>query len=255
MYKAISYTLIFLGIQLLISGLTAFGLQFTGHEDIQQSPYVLIISMLVSSLLTMGIFLHFGWAQASRAYMLSRPWIVIAWSVTAAIGTVIPSTVLQENMPQLPNLVEQELGSIMNTPGGYFIICLLVPLAEELVFRGAVLRALLAWRPQQCWAMIAVSSLLFALSHMNPAQMPHAFLIGLLLGWMYKRTGSIVPGVAFHWANNTIAYIVFRLYPNPDLQLIDILGSQRHVAAAVGFSLFILLPSLYQLHLWMKRAE
>lgn len=87
--------------------------------------------------------------------------------------------------------------------------------------------------------------------------MPHAFLIGLLLGWMYYRTGSILPGVAFHWVNNTVAYVLYNLYPNSasDMKLIDLFGTQRTVAAALLFSLFILLPALYQLHLRMRKAE
>jgi hypothetical protein len=103
--------------------------------------------------------------------------------------------------------------------------------------------------------MIALSALFFAIIHMNPAQMPHAFAMGLLLGWMYVRTGSIVPGVAFHWANNTVAYLLYRAYPSPDVKLVDILGDQTHVIMAVGFSLCILLPAIYQLAIRMKREE
>ena len=156
-------------------------------------------------------------------------------------------------MPELPNFVEEEMGGMMNARGGYFVICLLAPLVEELVMRGAVLRALLLWRKDRPWTMIAISAFLFALIHMNPAQMPHAFVIGLLLGWMFYRTGSIVPGVAYHWANNTAAFILFKLYPDPSTHLIDILGTQRNVAAAVAFSLLILLPAIYQLNIWMKK--
>ena len=102
--------------------------------------------------------------------------------------------------------------------------------------------------------MIAFSALLFSAAHMNPAQMPHAFIVGLLLGWMYYRTQSIVPAVAFHWSNNTIAYILFKLYPNPDVKLVEILGSQQHVLLAVLCSLMILLPAIYQLNMWMRKA-
>ena len=84
---------------------------------------------------------------------------------------------------------------------------------------------------------------------------PSAFLAGLLLGWLYYRTDSVVPGIVLHWVNNSIAYVVYNLYPDPDMQLIDLFGTQRHVAAAVVFSLFILLPALYQLHLRMKKAD
>ena len=126
------------------------------------------------------------------------------------------------------------------------------PFIEELVFRGAVLRALLQWTPRH-WVAIAVSALLFALAHMNPAQLLHPFLIGLLLGWLYERTGSIVPGIIFHWANNTVAYLLIRIYQDPDITITQIFGSQSRVMMAVGFSLLIFLPALYQLNQRMKK--
>jgi membrane protease YdiL (CAAX protease family) len=101
---------------------------------------------------------------------------------------------------------------------------------------------------------IAISAVLFALIHLNPAQMPHAFAVGLLLGWLYYRTDSVVPGVVYHWINNTTAYVVYNFYPDPSLHLIDFFGSQRSVAAAVMFSLFIFLPSLYQLNMRLRKA-
>ena len=73
---------------------------------------------------------------------------------------------------------------------------------------------------------------------------------------MYWRTGSILPGMAYHWANNSAAYVLYAFYPNPDIKLIDIFkGSEQHVYMALGFSLLILLPALYQLHLWMRHAD
>ena len=157
-------------------------------------------------------------------------------------------------MPELPNFMTEEFDMILKDRWGYLAVGLLAPIAEELVFRGAVLRSLLRWNANH-WLCIGLSALAFALVHGNPAQMPHAFIIGLLLGWLYYRTGSIIPGVAYHWMNNSIAYIMYNLYPDPDIHLIDILGSQRTVAAACLFSLFILLPALYQLHLRMKRPD
>jgi membrane protease YdiL (CAAX protease family) len=155
-------------------------------------------------------------------------------------------------MPELPNVAEQEFDLILKSRMGYLVVGLLAPLVEELVFRGAVLKALLRWK-QNPWVGIAISALLFALIHMNPAQMPHAFLIGLLLGWMYYRTDSIVPGVVYHWVNNTVAYIMYNLYPNPDLTLLDLFGSERAVMMALGFSFCIFLPALFQLNLRLKK--
>ena len=158
-------------------------------------------------------------------------------------------------MPELPNIVEQEFDMILQNRWGYLTIGLLAPLSEEIVFRGAILKSLLNSSRLPVWGAIALSALMFSLIHMNPAQMPHAFVIGLLLGWMYWRTGSILPGMAYHWANNSAAYVIYNIYPDSDIILSDIFGSTSRVLMAVGFSLLILLPALYQLNLWMKRAE
>jgi membrane protease YdiL (CAAX protease family) len=87
------------------------------------------------------------------------------------------------------------------------------------------------------------------------AQFFHAALLGLLLGWMYWRTGSIVPGVVLHWVNNSVAYIITRLWPDmADASLIDIFkGNEHNVWLAVGFSLLIFLPALYQLSIRLKK--
>ena len=141
---------------------------------------------------------------------------------------------------------------ILRNRYGYFVIGLMAPLAEDLVFRGAILRSLLNWNSRP-WVAILISAVLFSAAHMNPAQMPHTLLIGLLLGWMYYRTDSIVPGVVFHWVNNTVAYVVYNLYPNPDMTTTDLFGDGRPVLMAVGFSLCILIPSLLQLKLRMQK--
>ena len=87
--------------------------------------------------------------------------------------------------------------------------------------------------------------------------MPHAFLIGLLLGWMYYRTGSILPGILFHLVNNTVAYVIERMYPGSDeMTLKDFFGGdERAVIMSVVFSLLILLPSLFQLNLRMRKSS
>jgi hypothetical protein len=253
MQNALIYTFVFLAIQAMVPVLASLGLTITGHAELAHSPYMLIGISSVSSLLTILMFLRMRWAEASGDYLLSRPYMVICWSMLAAVGGVVPSMFIQEQLPELPNIVEEELAAMMSVKGGYFVICLLVPLAEELVMRGAILRALLMWKPERHWLMIVISALIFALIHLNLAQMPHAFVIGLLLGWMFYRTNSIVPTVVYHWVNNTVAFILFKLYPNSDLRLVDVLGTQQSVFLAVAFSLLILLPAIYQLHVWMKK--
>lgn len=253
MKKALSYTLIFIGLQMVITPLVVFIVPLIIGEKASNMNLLALIGMGLFAVVTTALFFRCGWTKASRSFLMSRPWAILFWCVLAAIGIIIPATAFLELLSELPNWIESGMAELIRLPGSYFVVCILAPLAEEVVFRGAILRALLAWKPDREWGMIAISALLFSAIHMNPAQMPHAFIVGLLLGWLYSRTGSIVPGVVFHCVNNTIAYLMTRLYPSEDLRLIDILGSERQVLMAVGFSLLILLPSLYQLYLSLRR--
>ena len=250
MKRALVYTIMFAAIQFLAGGVATLVVELLNGDS--TSATGLIVSSATASIVAVIIFLAARWTVVSRHWIQTRPWFVLFWCVMAALGILVPSTWLQEQMPELPNIAEEAFDTIMKDRMGYFIIGLLAPLSEEMVFRGAVLKSLLQWK-QNPWVGIVISAILFALIHMNPVQMPHAFLVGLLLGWMYYRTDSIIPGVVYHWVNNTVAYVMYNLYPDPDMTLMDLFGSQRAILMALVFSLCIFLPSLYQLNMRLKK--
>lgn len=216
---------------------------------------MLILASAVTSVAAGALFIWRRYADVSPTYLRSRQWGVFFWCALAAVGAIIPSAALQEFMPALPDYLGDTFRAIMGHHFGYITLCLLVPLVEEVVFRGAILRTLLRAFGNR-WAAILVSAVLFAVVHLNPAQMPHAFLVGLLLGWMYSRTGSILPGVAVHWVNNTVVYAFYIFHPySADMSLSALFGGDTvRVLMAVGFSLLIFLPAIYQLNMRMKPA-
>ncbi len=263
MFKALLYLFTFLaiqfGIQILVA--TVYVLA-TGHIEEDLPVWLYVVIMVATSIVTIAVFLSARWFRASRSYLQSGPWTVLAWSAIAALGAIVPSMCLQDLLPEwtgwakeLVDETERQLADLMLLgPVGYIVIALLPPVVEEMVFRGCVLHHLLEWKPRLRWLMIGVSALIFALVHMNPAQMPHAFLIGLLLGWMYARTHSIVPGVVYHWVNNSIAYAMFHLFQNPE-HVDDIFGpGLKAMLLALLFGLCILVPALFQLHKHMRPA-
>lgn len=252
MKNAIIYWFVFLALQLVAGGIVQGVYMLWKGPGAVLDATGTILTMMLFSVLAVALFLWQKWAVVSRHWIRTRPWIVLVWCVLAALGSIIPSAWFQDQMPELPNIVEEEFDMILRNRYGYFIIGLLAPLAEELVFRGAILRSLLKWNSRP-WVAILISAVLFSAAHMNPAQIPHTLLIGLLLGWMYYRTDSIVPGVVFHWVNNTVAYVIYNLYPNPDMTTTDLFGNGGPVLMAVGFSLCILIPSLLQLNLRMQK--
>ena len=244
------YLVVFAAIQIIVSFGDALSSVFGMKAD---DPIVLVALSATASIITLIIFLWRKWTPVGKTYIQSKPWATLIWSAVAAIGVVIPSVWLQEQMPALPDVAGETLTKIISTPGGYFVIALLAPVVEEVVFRGAILRALLSSMKSK-WGAICFTAALFALVHANPAQMPHAFLMGWLMGWLYMRTGSIIPAVVFHWANNTVAYLIAVAYPGDEVKLVDIFsGNETAVILSVVFSLCIFIPALFQLNIWTKK--
>ena len=86
------------------------------------------------------------------------------------------------------------------------VASLLAPLAEEVAFRGYVLSALRTRLPAR--AAVVGSAVLFAAMHLDPVRFPAVLVLGLYLGWLAWRSGSIWPAVAAHAVNNGLGALV-----------------------------------------------
>ena len=71
--------------------------------------------------------------------------------------------------------------------------------------------------------------------------MPHAMLMGILLGWLTMRTRSIIPAIIIHWLNNSFAFIAFQIWPESyDMSISDALGSWLPLAITVSVAIMSL---------------
>lgn len=159
-----------------------------------------------------------------------------------ALPVMILTNLGQEALlPNLPDLVGTDtFKGIMDNPLGLLTICVVGPLCEELLFRGGVQTDLTVHHSDQGWQMpIAISALVFSLIHLNPVQMPVAFLLGLLLGYAFWWTGSLVAPVCIHVFNNSLACLLSFLSPD-DESLIHILGGRMNAGILAVVSLFFL---------------
>lgn len=89
---------------------------------------------------------------------------------------------------------------------GVLNACIFAPIGEEIGFRGILLGGLLKTRCRP-WIAILISALVFALFHGLGANFVTALLFGILIGWLYWRTGSIIPGIIIHITNNSLTAI------------------------------------------------
>jgi len=89
--------------------------------------------------------------------------------------------------------------------GGILRIVIIAPIVEELIFRGVIMAGFS--RIYHPIFAIFFSALLFALFHLNPWQFPAAFTLGLILGWIRIRTGSVLACIAGHAIHNGLVFI------------------------------------------------
>jgi membrane protease YdiL (CAAX protease family) len=80
------------------------------------------------------------------------------------------------------------------------LLGMLVPLAEELLFRGLGFAAVPRFA-------VPVTATAFAIAHGLPALLPPVFVAGLALGELRRRTGSLWPGVAAHVTVNVLGIV------------------------------------------------
>ena len=101
--------------------------------------------------------------------------------------------------------------------------CIFGPTIEEICFRGIVLGGLLKTRCR-LWLAILISAFLFALLHGLGANFVTAILFGILVGWLYWHTGSIIPGLIIHITNNSLTAIDFSNQTNTFYLIILVVG-------------------------------
>ena len=95
--------------------------------------------------------------------------------------------------------------------------CLLAPLVEEAIFRGAIERRLLEkdWNP---WFAIVISAIIFAIPHFSLYTLFFS-CFGILVGWLYYRTRCIWPGILIHALYNSLVFVpgyLFSIFASSD---------------------------------------
>ena len=128
---------------------------------------------------------------------------------TLALGFMTDA--LSKILPQTPQWFEDMMNAIMDAPVWLTLISVSIfaPLFEEWLCRGLVLRGLL--QKKSPTFAICASAAFFAVLHMNPWQAVPAFVLGLLFGYVYYRTGSLKLTMLMHCVNNSFAVIMSRI--------------------------------------------
>ena len=150
--------------------------------------------------------------------------ITVALSFATMVSADLPNywnfklTTASPAMKSFYDMVTELLRQMTGGPlwSSFLLTAVFAPIFEEWLCRGMVLRGLLT-KMKPGWAIV-VSALFFALIHLNPWQALNAFIIGVVMGYVYYKTGSLWLTMLIHFVNNGTAVILSQI---PSLQEVD----------------------------------
>jgi sodium transport system permease protein len=139
------------------------------------------------------------------------PWGALASGLLIGLGSWVAAhlalgPLVEETPPPGPvfEAIEAAIATAAADPlgvVGLFVgVSVLPALCEEALFRGVLLAALRG-RVRTVTAVV-LSALAFSAFHLNPLQMPVTLVLGLVLGALVVRSGSLWPAVACHAVHN-----------------------------------------------------
>ena len=123
------------------------------------------------------------------------------------------------------------------------------PILEELLFRGMIYRRLRDF----CNAKLAIiiSAVFFGAFHGNLVQFVYAFIIGLMLAYVYEKMKTIWAPIVFHVGANLLSVLITELIPQSFLNVPVIISA---MAVCLALTVF-LLNYVYKYNVGIQPAE
>lgn len=87
----------------------------------------------------------------------------------------------------------------------FFMVAVLAPVFEETLFRGFFLTSLTRYLP--AWGAIALSGFTFAIAHLNLSDLLPLTVLGMILGFIYLRSGNLLSSMLLHSLWNSGSFL------------------------------------------------
>lgn len=132
-----------------------------------------------------------------------------AYQAFAFLLEKIPASWIEWLFEQQKAMVGTQLDG--NMVFNVIYLCIFAPICEELVFRGLMLTNLKGIVPK--WGAIISCALCFGVMHApSILAMVATFVFGILLGFIFYRTGSLLPCILAHILFNSANFLLFIPY-------------------------------------------
>jgi membrane protease YdiL (CAAX protease family) len=156
--------------------------------------------------------------------------LLVVLTIVATIASMVITEPLTQLFPMTEAIKEVYRKMLTNTFWTTMAVAVAAPLIEEFLLRGIMLRGML--KHTSPTNAIHYSAFFFALIHMNLSQAVGAFIIGLFIGWIYYRTGSLWMAILVHFLNNGLSILFTLAFPHDIKLTLMRLVIENHSATA-----------------------
>ena len=186
------------------------------------APHAGLIGIVNLSCFVMIIWIGLAWYKVDfkTAFPFSEfsPKLLSGITLTV-LGLIITCSeadnLLQSIMPMPASIKEPMMKIATQGFSSFITIGVIAPVFEEMVFRGLILRGLT--KNYGIKKAVIISSILFAVFHLNPYQFFGAFVAGLFLGWLVYLSNSLWPSIIAHALFNIINITAAMLFSSSEL--------------------------------------
>lgn len=168
---------------------------------------------------------------------------VVFLSLTLCLG--LNNLIAIGNLSVADEAYTQTMEALYSAAFPVQVVCLgiLVPVSEELVFRGLLFRRL---RERGTFLQSAFySAVVFGLMHMNMIQMLYGFILGMMLAYMYEKYGSVKAPILAHMTMNLLSVAATQVglmdWLTEDIMRI---GTVTVLCAAVAATMFVFIQRI-----------
>eukprot|EP00250_Pteridium_aquilinum_P010471 c19412_g1_i2 orf=47-1075(+) len=244
--KTVITTVIAFGASFLLTGLAVsillarLGFRQRQHLDLDEQSLVIFINQILQTFVGTSVIqacirsysplpdnlFNYDWRDP---FSVSRGWLL--WGVvgtfcgTAAVLLAGALTTYVNGEP-LPREGQDALLQLLPLIGAsrtstallLGVTGVLAPYLEETFFRGFLMTSLTKWVPT--YVAVTVSAGTFALAHFTPGEIPQLFALGVVLGFSYSKTGSLLTPIMIHglWNSGVLLLLTLLRLQGYDIQ-------------------------------------
>ncbi|MDR2883183.1 MAG: CPBP family intramembrane metalloprotease [Alistipes sp.] len=236
---------ILFGATLTAGGVVA-GFTVSGTEHIHGATLFTVYTVqFVLAIVGGYVWLKLGKGSDSKfSLRLGVSWADGPLILSGIVVATAAGIVIEPLLGAMPEHYIERLNEMIGH-GGWAIITTVVaaPIFEEIFFRGMVLEGL-ARRWAARWAVLG-SAALFGLVHLPILpQMVNAFVIAIIMGYIYLIPRSLIPVIVIHAINNGLAYLILEFRGSQGVDTRDLIGNDTIYLVVYAVSAVVMVVSL-----------